>query len=184
MHWRSIPTSTPINARKIIVELNKLCLNNVVTQYGDQLYPQQNGIISGDNHSVALTIIAVHYILQPIAGVQREAALFRRFIDDIIWISASETSNERIQQVLASGFANSGLELTFRQSWAADHKRVYGRPPVSKARLLPREHRVDEWIDTSVDEYLEDFKGDTQQRYRTVTLWVLQWLFWLRDRNY
>ena len=25
-------------ARKIIVELNKICLNNVVTQYGNQLY--------------------------------------------------------------------------------------------------------------------------------------------------
>jgi len=29
-------------ARKIIVELNKICLNNVVTQYGDQLYIQKN----------------------------------------------------------------------------------------------------------------------------------------------
>jgi len=25
---------------------------------------------------------------------------------------------------------------------------VYGRPPVSKARLLPREQWVDDWIDT------------------------------------
>jgi len=28
-------------AREIIVELNKICLNNVVTQYGDQLYIQK-----------------------------------------------------------------------------------------------------------------------------------------------
>jgi len=28
-------------ARKIIVELNKICLNHVVTQYGDQLYIQK-----------------------------------------------------------------------------------------------------------------------------------------------
>jgi len=61
---------------------------------------------------------------------------------------------------------------------------VYGRPPVSKARLLPREQRVDDWVDTNVDESLEDFKEDTQQRYGTVALWVPQWLFWLRDRNY
>jgi len=40
--------------RKIIVELNKICLNNVVTQYGDQLYIQKkqkkqkkNGIVTG-----------------------------------------------------------------------------------------------------------------------------------------
>ena len=28
-------------ARKIIVELNKICLNNAVIQYGDQLYIQK-----------------------------------------------------------------------------------------------------------------------------------------------
>jgi len=42
---------------------------------------------------------------------------------------------------------------------------VYGRPPVSKARLLLREQWVDDWLDMSVDESLEDFKGDAQQRY-------------------
>jgi len=59
---------------------------------------------------------------------------------------------------------------------------VYGRPPVLKLKtlLLPRE----QWVDTRLDESLEDFKGDAQQRCGTVTLWVLQWLFWLRDRNY
>jgi len=60
----------------------------------------------------------------------------------------------------------------------------YGRPPMSKARLLPREQWVDDWIDTSVDESLEDFEGETQQGYGTVTLWVPQWFFRLRDRNY
>ena len=57
---------------------------------------------------------------------------------------------------------------------------VYGRPPVSKARLLQWEQWVDDWIDTSVD---EDFKGNTQQRYGTVALLVPQWLIWLEDRN-
>ena len=87
-------------ARKIIVKLNKIYLNNVVTQYGDQLYIQKNGIITDD-------------ILQPIADVLNEAELFRRFIDVIIWISVSEISNERIRQALASAFENNGLELTF-----------------------------------------------------------------------
>jgi len=71
-------------ARTIIVELNKISLNNVVTQYGDQLYIQKNGIITGDNHSVSLANITVHYILQPIADVLNEAEHFHRFIDDII----------------------------------------------------------------------------------------------------
>jgi len=61
---------------------------------------------------------------------------------------------------------------------------VYGRPPVSEAHLLQREQWVDDWFNMSVDESLEDFKGDTQQRYGTIAHWVPQWLFWLRDRNY
>ena len=40
---------------------------------------------------------------------------------------------------------------------------IYGRAPVSKARLLLWEQWVDDWIDTSVNEW---------------------WLFWLRERNY
>jgi len=84
------------------------------------LYIQKNRIITADNHSVSLANIAVHYILQPIADVLNEAELFRRFIDDIIWISASEISNERIRQALTSAFENSGLELTFRQACTAE----------------------------------------------------------------
>jgi len=81
---------------------------------------KKNGNITGDNHSVSLANIAVHYILQPIADVLNEVELFPRFIDDIIWISASEISNERIRQALTSAFENSGLELTFRQACTAE----------------------------------------------------------------
>jgi len=81
---------------------------------------QKNGFITGDNHSVSLANIAVHYILQPIADVLNEAERSRRFIDDIIWISASEISNERIRQALTSAFENSDLELTFRQACTAE----------------------------------------------------------------
>jgi len=52
--------------------------------------------------------------------VLNEAEVFRRFIDDIIWISASEISNERIRQALTSSFENSGSELTFRQACTAE----------------------------------------------------------------
>jgi len=49
---------------------------------------------------------------------------------------------------------------------------VCGRTPVSEARLFLREQWLNDRFDTSVDESLEDFKGDTQQRYGTVALWV------------
>ena len=61
---------------------------------------------------------------------------------------------------------------------------VHGQSPVSKACLLLREQWVDDWVNASIDESLEDFKGDTQQRYGTIAAWLPQRLFWLRDRNY
>jgi len=42
---------------------------------------------------------------------------------------------------------------------------IYGRPPVSKARLLSREQWVNDCFDTSVEESLEDFKGDTRRTH-------------------
>jgi len=51
---------------------------------------------------------------------------------------------------------------------------------MSKARLLLWEQWVDDWFDTSVVEPPEDFKGDTQQRYGTVALWVPSGFIWLR----
>ena len=79
--------------------------------------PKKNGIVTGDNHLVSLANIAVRYILQPTAGVLHEAALFLRFIDDIIWITTSKLSNE-LQHLPISG-----LELMFRQA-AQPIKRV------------------------------------------------------------
>jgi len=84
--------------KKIIVRLNEICLNIVDTNYGHLLYTPKNGIATGDSHLVSLVNIAVHYILQLIAGMLRETALFRRFIDDIIWIATSKLSNENIRQ--------------------------------------------------------------------------------------
>ena len=55
---------------------------------------------------------------------------------------------------------------------------------MSEARLLLWEQWVDDWFDTSVDESLDDFERDTQQRYRMIALWVPQWFLWLRDRYY
>jgi len=69
-----------------------------------------------------LANIAVHYIIQPIDGVLRAAALLRRFMDDIIWIASSESSNECIRQALTSAFTNSGLELMFHQACTANQK--------------------------------------------------------------
>ena len=46
---------------------------------------------------------------------------------------------------------------------------ICGRPPVWKAPLFPREQWVHDWVDTSVEEYLEDFIGGTQHEFGTIT---------------
>jgi len=61
---------------------------------------------------------------------------------------------------------------------------VYGRPIESKTRLLLWVQWVVDWCYTGTNESLEDFKGDTQQRYGTVAVWVPQWLFCHTDRKY
>jgi len=56
---------------------------------------------------------------------------------------------------------------------------IYSRPPVLEARLLLWEQWLGDCFQTSVDESLEDFKGDTQQRYSTKALRVPQCFLWL-----
>ena len=51
-----------------LVQLSLFCLNNVITQHGQNYYTQTNGIVTGDNHSVSLANIAVHYMISKTAG--------------------------------------------------------------------------------------------------------------------
>jgi len=62
--------------------------------------------------------------MQTIAGVLCEADLFRRYIEDIICISPSQTSDELARQALTSYVSHSGLKLTFCLACAAEKKRV------------------------------------------------------------
>jgi len=121
VHWRSIPTTAP-RPVKSSVELNKICLNNVVTQYGDQLYIQKNGIVTGDNHSVSLANIVVHYILQPIADVLSEAELFRWHnldfcIRNIKWTHSTSTNFSFWEQWLGTNVPTSLHCRDNRRSW-------------------------------------------------------------------
>jgi len=58
-----------------------------------------NYSIAGDNHSVSLANTIVHYMLQSIAKLLSEVELFRKFINEVFWATATETCNGRIRQV-------------------------------------------------------------------------------------
>jgi len=70
------------------------------------------------------------------------------------------------------------LDVLCQQGDLQSTSRVKSPPAPKRAvgRWLGRHERI--------DESLEDFKGNTQQIYGTIALWLPQWLFWLRDRNY
>jgi len=101
--------------RQLIAELNNICLENAITQYGSCLNKQRRGIVTGDNHSVSLADITVHYILQPVADILEQTELFCTFIGEIVWITDSESTNLGIRSALNTVFKNNGLEFTFRQ---------------------------------------------------------------------
>ena len=52
----------------MLVLLTLFCLNNVITRHGQNNYTQTNGIVTGDNNSVSLANVEVHYIISKIAG--------------------------------------------------------------------------------------------------------------------
>jgi len=72
------------DAREAILQLNNVCLSNVITHFESKFYIQDKGIVTSDNVSVTLANNIVHYILEPYSLVLEKAEIFRRFIDDIV----------------------------------------------------------------------------------------------------
>ena len=77
-----------VDAREAILQLNNVCLSNVITQFESNFYIQDKGIVTGDNHLVTLANITAYYVLEPYSLVIEKAEIFRRFIDDIVWLSS------------------------------------------------------------------------------------------------
>ena len=65
------------------MRLTELCVENIIIQYQNKFYNQKDRIATGDNHSVLLTNIAVHYVVCQVFTKVELAEIFERFIDDI-----------------------------------------------------------------------------------------------------
>ena len=118
VHWRSIPTTAP-RPVKSLWNWTKLPEQCGHSRWRPIVHTKKRN----HNRWYPLSLIGQHCCaLHPTAdwGCANEAELFRRFDDDVIWISASEISHGRIRQALTSGFPNSGFKLTFRQSCTAE----------------------------------------------------------------
>ena len=55
---------------------------------------------------------------------------------------------------------------------------------VETQSALSREKGINDWLNAGVDKPLEDLVGDTEQRYRSITVWVPHGLHWLWDCDY
>ena len=108
---KALQVVSPYSQKAIIsiVEMVMFCLENVITQFGKKFYKQKTGIVTGDNHSVSLANIVMHFIIEQISGNLKRTELFRRYIDDIFFISFGFNNTKSIQTALTNIFQNNGL---------------------------------------------------------------------------
>nr|CAB3263300.1 uncharacterized protein LOC108950347 [Phallusia mammillata] len=103
------------NACQSLMQLVMYCLENVITQYQQAFFQQSEGIVTGDNHSVSVANITAHYIIKQEVGAVGETELFRRYIDDIVWLSYGKTRTLAVERAIRDRFALNNLEITFRR---------------------------------------------------------------------
>lgn len=103
------------NGKENLITLTNLCIDNNFTKFQDKFYKQRTGIITGDNNSVSLANISLHYIIKNVDEIKEKTEIFKRFIDDILYITEENENSEKINNGLIREFAKHGLELTFRE---------------------------------------------------------------------
>ena len=91
-------------------------LKNVILKHQDQFCRQSQDFVTGDNHSVSFANITMHFIIQFIASDLKKIALFKRFIEDIIFFSIGNNQTIMVIQCLKATFFKYGLELFFREA--------------------------------------------------------------------
>ncbi len=104
-----------VKARDRLIKLNMLCLSNSYIQHQDNFFLQNKGIVTGDNNSVSLANIALHYIMKEVKEIDDHTEIFQRYIDDIIYITKTREDAQLVRRMLEKKFKEYDLELTFRE---------------------------------------------------------------------
>ena len=112
----------PKCAQEILVELTMHCLNNIILQFNGQYYQQTNGIVTGDNNSVSLANISLHFIIKKIKEIKHHTEIFVRFIDDIMYITKDNRNAIKIKTRLSEEFEKHDLKLLFREISTKEEK--------------------------------------------------------------
>ena len=98
-----------------LVKLVMHCLSNVLLEFDEKIYAQEKGIVTGENNSVAIANITLHFMIKQIPEINQLAFIFKRYIDDMIYITRDETGGNIIKTQLIRIFKDHNLELTFRE---------------------------------------------------------------------
>ena len=101
--------------QRTLVELCMYYLRNALIQFQGKYYKQDKGIPTGENNSVSLANISLHYVIQRIPEIVTCTNVFQRYIDDIIYITSNKEFSETIKGLLKNRFSEFGLQLTFRE---------------------------------------------------------------------
>ena len=101
--------------QSIITKLVMFCLKNSVLQFQNQFYLQSTGIVTGENNSVTIANIALHYVIQNIPEINEKTKVFRRFIDDIIFISNDNQDTQTIKDKINAEFGKYDLKITYKE---------------------------------------------------------------------
>ena len=75
---------------------------------------KKDGIVSEDNHSVSLANKALHYDVCQVSTKAEHTKLFKRFIDDIVWLSFGNQAIQIMKTKLLETFAKYDLTLKCR----------------------------------------------------------------------
>ena len=96
---------------KSIIKLCKMAIYNNFIQFRESYFKQKKGIITGDNNSVAIANIALHFIMLKVRDTNK-VFLIKRFIDDIVFISENKETAKEVIINLKDTFEKHNLKIT------------------------------------------------------------------------
>ena len=77
------------------------CLQNVLIEFNGEFFVQDQGIVTGENYSVPLANITLHYVIKSIGEINKFCHIFKRYIDDVIFITNERSEGEIIKSKLS-----------------------------------------------------------------------------------
>ena len=76
----TICSQLSLNGQQILTKVVMFYLDSTLIKFQNQLFMQKTGIVTGENNSVTIANIALHYIIKNTPILTERPSIFRRFI--------------------------------------------------------------------------------------------------------